>query len=1693
MPFGLKNAPAKFQRVMDAELQRAGCTGFAYAYLDDLLVASDTWEEHIVHVRRTLRALEEANLMIHPDKSVFGTNIVEYLGHNVVGQHGITMNEAKVASIRALPVPTNVPELRSILGFLAYYRHFIPGYSSIVAPLNNLLKKDVRWNWGPTEQQAYAALKDCMCEPGRVLRPIDPDRPLILHTDWSIHGIGAVLGQRDDDGHEYLCACISRSLNKHERNYPSYKGELLALAWAIRMFRQHLFGTSFQVVTDHQPLLWIMRARDLNGQYARWQLLLQEYDFNIVHRAGVKHVNADVLSRFPAPSSEDHSGARFDEDVARVVAAIFARREPIRVLAIDEIAPRFADLFRPGLAHVTEHSYMETAFHEPKPRDLDPQVYAEQDRLKAKVVAAVKTMSLASNFPSKISMAIDSAKNLDGWYKRPEYGAGSRTHALDTSVVGPAFYPAAEQEGIVLIELCGGIGAMLEALLQYGVRIKSYYYVDIDPVARDVMRYRLDNFSGRYPDQFPITAHTSAFDLPQDVRQVTRETLRELLPWEPAPYLVTAGWPCQEYSPAGLGHVGERAALLDDVLRVIRYLQERAKRYPVAYVLENVAMQLNFRHWHVRYPVFDELMSRIGRPITFDAVQVGSRAHRVRNFWTNLVEGGRANAVFEHILVPARGPVHDILGHGRVPQEVRVGETSQSGVSVNETGKPRKAFPTFTSYVQSRAFRPGKAGSIWDANRNQWDEPNAMEREAAMGYTIGATQAPGVSDVVRRQMLGQAMDVRALVALWMVCQALCIQGVACRSEALHPMAMAKVATKDALSHLPLARVLMAQASASSDPLIVQADDVNDIWSDQNTMCYLRTGWLPENSAEANRVRKRQRLYRWRNDVLHRFVVDRRTGEPTLRLVPEPSQREALIMAVHSELGHVGEKRTIDALKQLYWWYGLTIDVKRMLSTCKECKRANQAPAHRQLEMQTHSHDSYGMFFRWGLDYTGELMPSQDGNKYALICIDYFTKWIEVIPVSRIDSKTTVREVLLNIIARYGVPAEFVTDNGSPFQGEFLQFMKEKFIKHRPITPNNPRANGLAERAVQTVKLALQKMAAQDKGARNWDTVGLAKILLGYRCTVHAATQVSPAQALFAQDPAIRAEAWIAGGKPLDFDDPKVCSAELLKRSALADDLRLQMVNNLRLAHERNVARFKALRSGLYKPKVHHFMPGDYVFTRHQPEQIPGGGLGLINRDEVLKIVEVRPSGVLVLENKAGKRFTRHCEQCSPCGLTNVEGTVHPDMLVPSWKYPCSVCGDHRHGSKMLLCDGCNLGFHTYCLPQPLDEVPSDEIWLCPQCVDAGVTEQDVRARRDKFIPTERSRPTFELPNASTRERARSLAKKWHGAPVRHVTNTATRYGRVVFTDVTAPNRKWFKIYWADGQVSDHDTRILARLEIVTEDEAPPELIHKPEPVRILVTANPYDAAQTWSLRTKADIIARLTTYMPGDQTPEAVHWVWEAINNRQVLTAMVKHTNKCVPPHQMQMLTSALDFSSCKVILDPYAGVSAVRKGLSVPACSKLVLNDELGGQYAQLRHNPLEPGLYQRVRQAMGSVDAIVMCPPAALADIVLTTALDMANWCVCMLVADDWLCDAWNRVNRPRDAMLERLYREGRLVTIREDVILDRTNVYFSWVCVFASLGTKHFMIQPEFVASLCEGDELIVTYNHVASKQSGRRCAY
>ncbi|CAM6125100.1 unnamed protein product [Calypogeia fissa] len=309
MPFGLKNAPVFFQRIMDQVLEGAD---FLKCYIDDVLVQSKGFDQHLTHLEELFRRLRKANLRIHPKKCEFAVTSVVYLGHRIV-PNGTMAHWSKVVSILEMSKPTDVSTLRSFIGLCNYYRIYVQDFSTIAHPLYALLKKDVTWAWSEETQVAFDTLKERLSD-YPVLRRPDFNQVFILHTDWSALGIGAVLGQPDGEGHEYVIAYASRSNNKAESNYSSYEGECLAVVWAIIHFRPYLYGTKFLLYTDHQPLKWLMTNDKLTGKLARWALILQEYEFEVIHKAGVTHQNADTMSRSPLATSADLSDARQDFD-----------------------------------------------------------------------------------------------------------------------------------------------------------------------------------------------------------------------------------------------------------------------------------------------------------------------------------------------------------------------------------------------------------------------------------------------------------------------------------------------------------------------------------------------------------------------------------------------------------------------------------------------------------------------------------------------------------------------------------------------------------------------------------------------------------------------------------------------------------------------------------------------------------------------------------------------------------------------------------------------------------------------------------------------------------------------------------------------------------------------------------------------------------------------------------------------------------------------------------------------------------------------------------------------------------------------------------------------------------------------------------------------------------------------------------
>ena len=318
MPQGITNAPSTFQRLMERCMGNLNLKE-VLVFIDDLIIFSPTLEEHEQRLKRVLQRLKEYGLKLAPEKCRFFQTCVKYLGH-IVSEKGVETDPEKIKALTTWPVPTNLKELRSFLGFAGYYRRFIQGYSHIVRPLNGLTsgypplrkgnkkpfkgadgnyhqpKEPFGQRWTSDCQEAFDLIIQKLTS-APVLGFANPQLPYILHTDASTVGLGAALYQIQNDQPRAI-AFASRGLTRSEMRYPAHKLEFLALKWAVTSkFSDYLYGSEFTVVTDSNPLTYILTSAKLDATSYRWLSALSTYSFQLQYRAGVQNRDADALSR----------------------------------------------------------------------------------------------------------------------------------------------------------------------------------------------------------------------------------------------------------------------------------------------------------------------------------------------------------------------------------------------------------------------------------------------------------------------------------------------------------------------------------------------------------------------------------------------------------------------------------------------------------------------------------------------------------------------------------------------------------------------------------------------------------------------------------------------------------------------------------------------------------------------------------------------------------------------------------------------------------------------------------------------------------------------------------------------------------------------------------------------------------------------------------------------------------------------------------------------------------------------------------------------------------------------------------------------------------------------------------------------------------------------------------------------------
>lgn len=293
MPFGIKTAPAVFAKLMRKVV--ADIPG-VHHYYDDILVASATWEEHVDTLRQLFARIGAAGLTVRPSKCELGMTEIDFLGHRI-GAGKLAPLGKILDKIEAAQPPKTKRQVRAFLGLTGYYREFIPSYAEISAPLTQLTKKGESnaVKWTPVHDEAFHKLKQRISSPP-ILRLPNFTQTFVLRTDASDTSLGAVLMQ-EYKGTLHPIAYASRKLLAREVAYSTIERECLALVWGVQKFSNYLYGVEFVVQTDHQPLAYIQKSRQLNSRVLRWSLLLQEYSFRVEHIKGRENVGADYLSR----------------------------------------------------------------------------------------------------------------------------------------------------------------------------------------------------------------------------------------------------------------------------------------------------------------------------------------------------------------------------------------------------------------------------------------------------------------------------------------------------------------------------------------------------------------------------------------------------------------------------------------------------------------------------------------------------------------------------------------------------------------------------------------------------------------------------------------------------------------------------------------------------------------------------------------------------------------------------------------------------------------------------------------------------------------------------------------------------------------------------------------------------------------------------------------------------------------------------------------------------------------------------------------------------------------------------------------------------------------------------------------------------------------------------------------------------
>ena len=876
-----------------------------------------------------------------------------------------------------------------------------------------------------------------------------------------------------------------------------------------------------------------------------------------------------------------------------------------------------------------------------------------------------------------------------------------------------------------------------------------------------------------------------------------------------------------------------------------------------------------------------------------------------------------------------------------------------------------ECLPTLVSFPGSRAFATGKPGELhikgatWHDDTG-FEEPSPDERERFLGYHTGSTRAPGLTEAARHRLLGQCMDQHTVEAILAI--ALALDRSKGSPDWTQPVNV--VSTKEIL---PDTESVYRYADLYA--MAVAAEELDggpsDIWLDESALVYLRTGKHATTAGpgERKRVLKRAAHYIWspahlnapEGSPLKAPRMLRQVGDGSTRVVPAPGDRPMVVQETHERCGHFGQRRTESLLLAGYWWTGMRQQVVTVVQMCEVCDRARQVFDRPQASLSPLS--IRGLLYRWSIDLCGPFPLTPRLNSYCMVMVEGHCRWAELVLIPDKNSATISGVFLERVVGHYGCCAEVVTDGGGEFAGAFDALLSSLFIDHRCTHANHPLANGMADRVVQTLKSAIRKKSETAGEDSMWDAA-VPYIMLGYNASVQASTGMSPYKVMFGVAPVVPPSIKERYEGVIELTDPDSAAAVVVLRAQALKECCVTAGDNMLIAQHRDTLRYAEVRSGSYAPRLFNLLPGAFVYLRRKPHNTAQ----MEARPLIYRIVELRRNGVLLLDGRCSSTFTTHLINVAPCHLPDIDPAQDPRLARPHADTPCDVCKSPEKERAMMMCDSYGRGFHLQCLKPPLNDVPTEDVWVCTFCLRAGVTTQSLGA------PAARpAGPQLLVSKAAVRPKdVKNLVGKvaCRKSQTPGPGHKPSEYGLVTFKGA-AYGPAYFEVTWRpSGSKVSYMKKELTKMLVKADVKLPRNLV-----LRLQVT-DMGEAVQNLhdhDLTTPAGVTALLGCLMPG---PFATEWIAYLANQASGdLEGLLPWSAGA----EVSALLERVDLTRATTFADPWGGGALVRARLARAQLQLRCVEGHGGGA------DPLA-ALCASIYTSMGPVDVYLPPGPCGL-----------------------------------------------------------------------------------------------------------------